>query len=175
MYSDRHGRRMIPLIPELRERFNHGFTSERYSRLLAWLEEQCGVKVDFRVSETPIFVQLGLLQEMAESGAKLALDLIGWPAYLEEASRAIPAAYRVTGQDAHPHFLTADFALIRDSSGKLVPRLVEIQAFPSVYGYQSVLAAGYSEVFELDDRLGMFLSGLSEETYWDLLGRTILG
>jgi hypothetical protein len=163
------------LIPELRGRFNQGFTSERYTGLLAWLEKQCGVKVNFRVSETPIFVPLVQLQEMADAGAELALHLIGRPAYLEEARGAIPAGYRVAGEDAHPHFLTADFALISDASGKLVPRLVEIQAFPSVYGYQSVLAAGYSEVFELDGRLGRLLSGLNENSYWDLLSRTILG
>ncbi len=75
----------------------------------------------------------------------------------------------------HPHFLTADFALVRDSSGSLTPRLVEIQAFPSVYGYQAVLGAGYQQIFGLDSGLGMFLGGLSEDEYWDLLRRTILG
>ena len=139
------------------------------------LEERCGVEVDFRVSETPIFVPLEHLEEMARAGADLARELIGSQDYLNEARKAIPSNYRVAGEDAHPHFLTADFALIRDADGDLVPRLVEIQAFPSVYGYQAVLGAGYREAFELDSRLGMFLSGLDEGSYWSLLGRTILG
>jgi hypothetical protein len=163
------------LIPELRDRFNRSFTARRYSALLDLLEVRCGVEVQFRVSETPIFVTLAMLEEMADAGAELALDLIGRPDYLNEARGAIPSAYRVADENAHPHFLTADFALIRDSAGNLVPRLVEIQAFPSVYGYQAVLGEGYRQAFELDSKLGMFLSGLNEERYWDLLGRTILG
>ena len=162
------------MIPELRKRFNRSFTSERYTVLLGWLEDHCGVRVEFRVSETPIFVPLALLQEMAEAGAELAQALIGRADYLAAAMQAIPPVYRVAGDTAHPHFLTADFALVRDSSGNLAPRLVEIQAFPSVYGYQAILGAGYREIFELDGSLGMFLGGLSEDDYWNLLRRTIL-
>jgi len=163
------------VIPDLRIRFNRSFTLERYASLLAWLQEHCGVRVEFRVSETPIFVPLSLLEEMANAGAELAHALIGRADYLAAARQAIPPAYRVAGNTAHPHFLTADFALARDSSGNLAPRLVEIQAFPSVYGYQAVLGAGYREIFELNGSLGMFLGGLSEEKYWNMLRRTILG
>jgi hypothetical protein len=169
------GGRSECLIPALREQFNRSFTSERYSTLLAWLEERCGVKVEFRVAETPIFVPLAMLDAMAAAGGELAKTLIGWPAYIEAAVEAIPAGYRVAGDNAHPHFLTADFALVRDSKGGLAPRLVEIQAFPSVYGYQSVLSTGYREAYELDSALGGYLSGLTEKSYWDLLCRTILG
>jgi hypothetical protein len=163
------------VIPELRNRFNRSFNSERYASLLAWLENRCGIKVEFRVSETPIFVPLALLEEMAGAGAELAQSLLGRADYLAAAAQAIPPAYRVAGDAAHPHFLTADFALVRDSSGDLEPRLVEIQAFPSVYGYQAVLGTGYREIFDLDSGLGMFLGGLSEKEYWNLLGRTVLG
>jgi hypothetical protein len=163
------------VITELRNRFNRSFTSQRYESLLAWLKDRCGVPVEFRVAETPIFVPLALLEEMAEAGAELARALIGRPDYMAAAMQAIPPAYRVARDTDHPHFLTADFALIRDSRGGLAPRLVEIQAFPSVYGYQAILGAGYQKIFELDSDLGMFLGGLSEDEYWNLLRTTILG
>jgi hypothetical protein len=163
------------LIPALRDDFNRRFSPDRYAALLAWLEERCGVRVEFRVAETPIFVPLALLDEMATTGADLAKTLIAWPDYLKTSLLAIPAGYSVAGESARPNFLTADFALVRANSGELVPRLVEIQAFPSVYGYQSVLGAGYRETFDLDPDLGMYLSGLTERSYWDLVCRTILG
>ena len=78
-------------------------------------------------------------------------------------------------RNAHPNFLTADFGLVRTAAGELVPRLVEIQAFPSVYGYQDVLCSAYREAFGLPDSLGCFLGGLDEASYWDLLARTVLG
>jgi len=163
------------LIPAFREPFNRTYSPQRYQALLAWLEELCGVKVEFRVAETPIFLPQALLDNLARAGAEVAGALMDWREYAEAALQAIPPGYRVAGEIGHPHFLTADFALVRESDGSLAPRLVEIQAFPSVYGYQSVLAAGYRRAYELDPDLGIYLSGLTEQSYWDLLCRTVLG
>jgi len=163
------------LIPKLRTRFNSGFTQQSYAKLLEFQERFCGTKVDFRIAETPIFVPLELLNEMAEAGAELTRRLLGSPSYLAAARLAIPAEFRVANETPRPHFLTADFALVKDPAGNLVPRLVEIQAFPSVYGYQAALCAGYRGAFGLQDGLGWFLGGLNEASYWELLGRTILG
>jgi hypothetical protein len=163
------------VISELRNQFNQRFTAEQYTSLLSWLEGRCGVKVGFRISETPIFVPAELLDAMAVAGAELAHALMGRADYLEAAEGAIPPDYRVAGQTGRPHFLTADFALVGARNAELEPRLVEIQAFPSVYAFQPLLGAGYQENFGLDDSLGMFLSGLTEAQYWKLLGRTILG
>lgn len=163
------------MIPVYREQFNRTYSPDRYRALLGWLEEHCGVKVEFRVAETPIFVQPALLDEMAGAGAAIASALMAQKAYMEAALAAIPRGYRVAGDIRHPNFLTADFALVREPDGSLQPRLVEIQAFPSVYGYQSVLAAGYREVFGLDPELGTYLSGLTDRNYWDVMCHTILG
>jgi hypothetical protein len=163
------------LIPELRSHFNESFAPEKYASLLALLERRCGARVEFRIAETPIFVPLALLEEMAASGVELTHALMGDPAYLEAARLAIPKGYRVGNETAHPHFLTADFALVRDLSGELVPRLVEIQAFPSVYGYQAILNDAHRDVFGLPEALGCFLGGLDEAGYWELLARTVLG
>ena len=85
--------------------------------------------------------------------------------------------YCVARETPHPNFLTADFALVKDQNvaGGLEPKLVEIQAFPSVFGYQAVLNSSYRGVFSLPDSLGTYLSGLDEVGYWELLGKTIVG
>jgi hypothetical protein len=112
---------------------------------------------------------------MAKLGSDMACELIGDPEYLEEARKAIPEGYRVSGESRHPHFLTADFALVREESGKLTPRLVEIQAFPSVYAYQAVLNRAYMQAYSLDENLGWYLGGLDRDGFWELLSRTVLG
>lgn len=133
------------------------------------------MKIGFRVAETPVFLPSSLLHQMADAGAQMAKILMGSRDYLDAALQAIPSGYNVAGRTPHPHFLTADFALVRDESGALAPRLVEIQAFPSVYGYQAALAEAYRETYQLDPSLGTYLSGLSNRSYWDLLCRTVLG
>ncbi len=163
------------MIPELRSSFNAKFNSQAYFELLGRLDRRCGGPIQFRVAETPIFVPKNLLDTMAEQGAALAHYLIADPLYLAAARRAIPAGFDVASGTSHPHFLTADFALVRSSSGELVPRLVEIQAFPSVFAYQAELCFAYREIFDLPSSLGIFLGGLNEVSYWELLRRTILG
>src|SRR5271165_5254515 len=146
--------RVGEMIPELRAWFNREYSTEKYRRLLSRLEEDCSVEVGFRVAETPVFFPFALLNEMAAAGTELAGMLMGDASYLEAARRAIPEGYRVANETPRPHFLTADFALVSDGSGGLEPRLVEIQAFPSVFGYQAVLTGAYREVFSLPEGLG---------------------
>ena len=165
------------MIPEIRSEFNQRFRSSQYDSLYATLENRCGSPVGFRVAETPIFLPSTLLEKLGSSGAEMARALVVDSEYLKSARKAIPTGYCVARETPHPNFLTADFALIRDESGGggLAPRLVEIQAFPSVYGYQQVLNSVYREVFALPDTLETFLGALDEAGYWELLRRTIVG
>jgi len=162
------------LIRELRTHFNREYNDEKYASLRQLLDDRSGAKVEFRIAETPVFLPKSLLQQMADEGRALSSRLIADPHYLSAARRAIPQGYSVQNETPHPHFLTADFALVRDGSGELTPRLVEIQAFPSVFGYQALLCSAYREIYGLSDTLGNFLSGLNEGSYWELLARTVL-
>ena len=163
------------MIPELRRQFNERFSPDQYATLLGLVEQRCRMRVDYRIAETPVFLPPEILEAMAAEGVELTRSLMQNPECLAAARKAIPAGYDVAGQTAHPNFLTADFALVRDSDGQLMPRLVEIQAFPSVYGYQHALTTSYMEAFSLPDGLGFFLGGLDEAGYWQLLARTVLG
>jgi hypothetical protein len=132
------------LIPDLRAGFNRRSAAADYASPLKLLERRCGTGIEYRVAESPVPMPLSLLDELAAEGAELTRILLGNPAYLTAAREAIPEGYRVAGETAHPYFLTADFARVKDAEGKtvpgLAPRLAEIQAFPSVNGYQAVLS-----------------------------------
>jgi hypothetical protein len=162
------------LIADLRQVFNNRYEPANYQKLLADLNLRAGAPVEFRVAETPVFLPKPMLEEMAQAGADLAHRLLSWPEYLDEARNSIPANFLVAGETKHPNFLTADFALVRHD-GALAPRLVEIQAFPSVYAYQATLNDAYREAFHLSESLGVFLGGLNREEFWVLMRRTILG
>ena len=112
---------------------------------------------------------------MAETGRILTHKLIDDPAYMKRSEAAIPDAYRVPNDNPRPNFMTVDFGLIRNEAGELEPRLVELQAFPSVFGYQELLSEEYLRTYGLGDGFGRHLGGLDERGYWNLLRRTILG
>jgi hypothetical protein len=106
-------------------------------------------------------------------GIELTSQLLDNAAYMRLSEEAVPALYRVPGRGDRPHFMTVDFGFVRAADGSLNPKLVELQAFPSIFGYQDVLAQQYIETFDLPSDLGWLLGGHTEASYWELL-RTII-
>ena len=162
------------MIPAFRQDFNQRFSTAKYREFEREMAERCGTKVNFRLCETPCFFPKSLLDQIAKAGASLILQLTGNAAYKGISDASIPAAFRVPNEPTHPMFVQVDFGLVRDATGQLQPKLVELQAFPSLYAYQPVLAQTYIDVFSLDTRLQYFLSGLTAESYKRLLNKTIL-
>lgn len=138
------------MLAELRRDFNARFTSEKYQKLLARLDERSGTHVKFRISETPCFFPADLIHKIERAGAELIGQLVGNQMYLDAARAQIPPEFLAPNESRRPMFVQADFGLIRDEAGAIAPRLVEIQAFPSLYAFQPVLRETYRETYELD-------------------------
>jgi hypothetical protein len=143
--------------------------------MLDALDADIGTHISFRVAETPCFFTAEMLEDMASTGAELTHRLLGDEAYMRDSDLAIPGGYRAAGDTAHPHFMTVDFGLVREADGTLSPRLVEMQAFPSVFAYQVSLGEHYRSAYGLDSSLDAFLGGHDEASFWELLSRVILG
>jgi hypothetical protein len=164
----------LAVIDSLRRDFNQRFRPAAYRKMLHSLDACVRAHVDFRVAETPCFFSKALLDEMAVIGAELTHRLVGNQSYLKASCAMIPAQYCAADETPHPHFMTADFGLVREADGKLTPKLVEMQAFPSVFAYQFVLNEVYRSAFELDGSLGYLLGGHTESSFWKLMERVIL-
>jgi len=167
------------MIPSLRQQFNASFTPDKYQAFLRRVDEQCGTHVQFRLSETPCFFPKELLDRMARDGQELIRQLVDNPEYRVRSDEAVPAEFKVPNEPQHPMFVQVDFGLVRDAGGELRPKLVELQAFPSLYAYQGPLAEAYIDVYQLrapgSSQLKYFLSGLESDSYRDLLRRAIVG
>jgi len=171
------------MISSLRKQFNQNFTAEKYQAFLRRIDDVSGTHVQFRLSETPCFFPKPLLDRMAADGANLIRQLVDNPAYRKKSDEAVPAEFKVPNEAPHPMFVQVDFGLVRDASGELQPKLVELQAFPSLYGYQGYLAEAYLDVYQLrassrelrDSQLEYFLSGFDQNSYRELLWRAIVG
>jgi hypothetical protein len=162
------------MLQPYRDHFNANFTPAKYEDLLARLNTLTRTNIEFRVAETPCFFPQSLLNELAEAGTTLTHQLLDNPAYREASNQTIPAAYNVPNESPIPNFMTVDFGLTRNPDGSLSPKLVELQAFPSIFGYQDILSRQYIETFNLDHNLQPYLGGLNEETYWQLLKEVIV-
>jgi hypothetical protein len=96
--------------------------------------------------------------------------------YLKQAGRAVPPELAVPGDEGHTVFFQVDFALVRGEDGALTPRLIELQGFPSLYGFQWLLEKEFRSHFPaIPDDWSPYFSGLTPETYPDVLRDVIVG
>lgn len=162
------------MVPEIRRAYNEAFTEERYLGMLRDLESQVGFPIEFRISETPLFLSDRLARELERAAGQI-LETVTSEDYLRKTGPAVPADLAVPGEDPHPVFLQIDFALAVDETGEIVPRLIELQGFPSLYGFQWLLDGGFRRWFDIPAGVTPYFGGLDRVSYIDCLRSVIVG
>jgi hypothetical protein len=160
--------------PLVRIPFNKNFTQEKYQQFLAKLNDESPIKVEFRVAETPVFLTNDFRDKLITAGNEIIKTILQ-PDFKELTERAIPAKWNVPNENDHSHFIALDFGVCKDAMGNIVPKLIELQGFPSLFGFQSLLGDSYREVFGISDDWSVYFNGLDKESYTDLLKKTIVG
>lgn len=161
------------MIPSYRRAFNAGFSEDGHRRLIESLAVATGVPVDFPISETPCFLSESLLDKLEAASQTMIAQLLGSADYLRAADATIPDRFRMPNGEKQPTFLQVDFGLV-NVNGQIEGRLVELQAFPSLYGFQAVLGETYQKTWNLSG-VSIFPSGLNADSYHAVVGRAILG
>src|SRR6266513_3036939 len=121
----------------LRSKFNADFTSEKYAALLRCVNETEKWPADFRISETPIFLTREFTDEVTQA-AYAIVDQTRTSEFARHTENAIPEGLEVPNESAHSNFLVVDFGICAEGD-RLVPRLIELQAFPCLFGFLLLL------------------------------------
>jgi len=161
------------MIPAKRQAFNRAFSDGRYRAFVAELERRCGVPIHFPVSETPCFFPQTLIAELAGAALAMVSDLLADPAYRRAAVDIVPERFRVARSETLPTFVAVDFGLVRVGD-RIEGRLVELQAFPSLYGFQLLLAETSRDMWGLDG-VSPFPAGIDRAEYLRTMRETIVG
>ena len=160
--------------PELRARFNADFTQEKYAGFLRCVNEATKWPADFRISETPIFLTREFTNEAVFAANEIAAQT-QTPEFAMHAASAIPPGLEVPNETEHPEFLIVDLAICEEGY-RLVPKLIELQAFPSLFAFQFLLLGCMRKTFPaIPENWTSSFSGIRDEQYVDILRRTILG
>ena len=159
--------------PKLRAAFNADFTPDKYEALVRCVNETEKWPADFRISETPIF----LTREFTDEATRAANEIVAatrTPEFAKHAASAIPKGLEVPNESAHPNFLLVDFAICAEGD-RLVPRLIELQAFPSLFGFQLLLLDCIRKAYPVIPRnWTSSFGGIKDDAYLELLRRTII-
>ncbi len=159
--------------PRLRAVFNADFTLEKYAALVRCANETEKWPADFRVSETPIFLTREFTNEVTRAANEI-IALTRTPEFAKHAASAVPKALEVPNESGHPNFHVVDFAICAEAD-RLVPRLIELQAFPSLFGFQLLLLGCIRKAYPVIPRQWTSsFGGVKDEAYLDLLRRTII-
>jgi hypothetical protein len=155
--------------PRFRPTFNAAYSDELYRDFLAAFEKRVMTKVPYRVAETPFFVPDTLRDRLA-SHAREVLALALSPDVVEEGKRAIPPALHAPQMGAMPDCVQVDFAIVENEDGSLDGRVVELQAFPSLYALMVLKLEVVSDLFaeripDLARDWSIFFGGLDKETF----------
>lgn len=157
--------------------FNAAYTDDFYKDLLARFERRVGCPIPYRVAETPFFIPQELREYLATSAREIVAQLSN-EALIAKMKKAIVPELDVPGMDALPNCLQVDFAVVRGASGKLEGRVVELQAFPSLYALMvvqnEVTRDAMRHVPELDREWSLYFGGLNRDTFVAKLRGAIL-
>jgi hypothetical protein len=164
--------------PHFRALFNRQFTPAIYESYSNELERRLRCKFEFRLAESPLFLPDDFKARVVEA-AQTIVDQLSDPATLEQMKAAIPERWNTPGMDALPNFTQVDFAVVRDADGTLVPKLIELQGFPSLTSMQVIQRDVWRDTMRsmdgLDRDWSCWFSGLDRDAFLDLARRTIVG
>lgn len=158
---------------EARKAFNSSFSEEKYSEFVSDISSSFPGQLDFRVAETPIFVPAELKKKLTQACDEI-IQTILTDDFSDKTNRAVPADQNVPNENAHTSFLAIDFAVCKDKSGELIPQLIELQGFPSLYAYQSFLSETFPKHFEVPNDFKYLFGTVDQEEYIQKLKHLIV-
>jgi hypothetical protein len=157
--------------------FNQHFTEALYAAYARDLAARLNCTFEFRLAETPLFLPDDFKARLTES-ARAIVGQLSDPARIERMKRAIPERWNTPGMDALPSFTQVDFAVVAEHGG-YVPKLIELQGFPSLTSMQCVQRDAWNDALQsipgLDRDWRCWYSGLDRDGFLDLARRTICG
>jgi len=157
--------------------FNQAYTPPLFRNFMDRLENRLG-PFPFRVAETPLLFEAELRDKLAQHAQEIVTQLAE-PTLLERLKQVVPPQYNVPGMDPLPNCVQVDFALMQGADGKLDGRVVELQAFPSLYALMYLMSESWAETMSqrvpgLEGPWSCFI-GLEKTSAMDLIRRTLLG
>ncbi|MBK8946298.1 MAG: hypothetical protein IPM32_13655 [Ignavibacteriae bacterium] len=162
------------MIKEIREKYISLFDDKTYEIFIQKINLETNNRLDFRISETPLFIDENLRDKLIFAGEDI-LKQIQKSEFLEKSKNAVPEKYFVPNEDDHPIFLQIDFGITKNSNGDFIPQLIELQGFPSLYAYQIFLDQKLREHFYIPKNFTTYYNSFDFNSYVDLLKKTLIG
>jgi len=165
------------MISNYRKAYNQNFSEEKYNSFLDDIAKRFAHKPKFKIAETPVFIPKGLKRKLKQA-CKEIMQVIDKDNFKSLTDAAFfNDEMIVPNENDKPKFIQLDFGVCEDDNGDIVPKLIELQGFPSLYCFQEFLGGMYRKHFgeAIPDHLSQHITGITPEEYLEKLRREIVG
>jgi len=158
----------------LRTFFLKEYSNEKYAAYLSEIESFAQTKLEFRVAETPVFISKDLKLKMEET-ADAVIEFIKEKDFKKLTDQSIPMEFKMPGENDFPQLMVFDFGICKNKAGEIEPQLIEMQGFPSLFGFQYLCDALTKKYNSIPENYDSYLNGYKGDSYIQLLKEIIIG
>ena len=159
------------MIDKYRKLFNESFSLEKYHEFQDSVTSDFDYMPTFRMAETPFFISKKLKSQLIE-GCNDVIKLIQQNDFNTLTNRSLELNTKVPNEDNHTTFLAIDFGICEENN-EIIPKLIEVQGFPSLYNYQYVIYDKFKKIYPFLEELTPFINGITPEEYINILEEVI--
>jgi len=159
------------MISKYRKLFNESFTLQKYQEFQDDVAKDFDYLPTFRMAETPFFISNELKQQLLD-GCHDVINLIQQENFKALTEKSLELNTKVPNEDEHTTFLAIDFGICEEN-GQIIPKLIEVQGFPSLFNYQYILYEKFKKFYPFLAELTPFINDISSEDYLTLVEEAI--
>lgn len=157
---------------KIRDKYNELFGGEL--DLHACIEKYVDSPIDNQFSRTPVFIDDQFIASMEQTCQSIVRG-IEHEDLVEESRKYMPQENSIINESSRPTFMSIDFAVCEGEDGKKVPKLVEVQGFPSVFGFTMLAGSYFLEKLTSTFSYSWTLPGMTEEKAMTAFSKAVLG
>ena len=159
------------MITKYRELFNTQFTGQKYQEFEDDITSDFNYAPTFRLGETPFFISKELKAQLVE-GCNQVISFIQKENFKRLTDKSLELNHKVPNEDEHTSFLAIDFGICEED-GAVIPKLIEVQGFPSLYNYQVNLYDKFKNHYPFLKNLTPFINDIETPEYLTILEEVI--
>ena len=160
--------------PRIRKKFNEAYTDAKYQSYIQFIENVQAGPLQFRLAETPIFLDKAFATALLNAGNSICHQLIQ-PELIKQTDGAIPAYARTKNETVLPGCLVIDFAIAENEQKEIVPKLIELQGFPSLFAFELLHDEAFRQAYSIPSTHTAFFNQYTKEQYIAHFKKMVLG
>jgi hypothetical protein len=162
------------MITAIRNKYNEDFTDLKYQQMLADIAKGLPGTIEFRLAETPVFLDAKFKARLLEAGAEVC-DFIKCPDFKTQTTPSFLHVETPPNETDLPACIVMDFAICMDAQEHPIPKLIELQGFPSLFGFEIRHHQAFEKYLFIPDNFTPYLNGYDDKSYLQFLSSIIKG